>query len=178
MANSLKMFLRPRRIAVWSIVAVGLIVFVPKATVWWYGYDFESAVVDAVTDVSSSSEYCIYDEDKNILVSDFAELDKEQILKRAFFSSLRHSRVDSSRWRKHHFRIVVGTKTYYWSFKQSEFHFENRSGFQLVEQLRESCAAYLSFPEQYQSAFRERDNLVVSKTNFCCHSVGSGAVSL
>ena len=178
MTKSSKLSLRSRCIAAGLLIAVGLFVCLPEAVVWWYGRGFEDSVAAEATAISPSSEYCIWDEDKNILVSDFSQLDKKTILRRAFYSALRHSPVNSSRWRMHHFRLVVDTKTYYWSFKGSTFYYENRSGFQLDEELRDGCVNFLRFPDVYRAAYRELHNVVVSKTNFCCPSLEAGAISL
>ncbi len=139
-----------------------------EIVIWWYGRDFDQTVVSAVRDVAGSSQYCVFDEDKGLLVQSLADLDEEAILARAIRSTLAHSRVDFTRWRKHHFRIIVGGDTYWWSFRQREFVPVNRPGWQLAELVATSCAGYRQNPESYNDAYWQRDRIAVQESNFCC----------
>lgn len=167
------------RFALGLALAVAAIAAAPSAVVWWYGRDFNEKAADAAAAVAPDGEYCIFDDDRGVLVSGFDELDRDKMLRRALYSSLRHSRADASRWREHHFRLVVDEETYYWSFGEAAFKFEGRSGFQLRDTLSELCGNYLSYPELYSSALGTRaEGIEISRANFCCPSVGAAEITL
>jgi hypothetical protein len=155
-----------RRLAVLCILLV--IVAIPLTrylAMWWYGHDFNQTALNAAKRVAGSSEYCIFNEDSGMLVESFADLDEEKIINRAISSSLL-SWIFATHWRQHHFRIIFGGETYWWSFSLERFVPVDRVGWELRERLESICLAFRGDSMSYQAAYWEKEGLTVAEQNF------------
>jgi len=92
---------------------------VEEAVMYWYGHDFLEVVTPAAERVAKGAPFCIFSDYQ--YVPSFEALNKREILSRAIRQNIRYVRTDATSWRKPHFRIVVGDRAYWWSFKKQSF---------------------------------------------------------
>ena len=92
-----------------------------EAVIYWYGRDFLDVTTRAADRVAKGDPYCVLTD--RGYVPDLGSLDKRRILEHAIRQNLKYRPMSPSTWRDPHFRIVVGDRAYWWSFKQRSFVF-------------------------------------------------------
>ena len=135
----------------------------------WYEPGFEKAVAKALMEIPDYENACIYDDTRHMFVSSIERLDVQRMIEKAVQDKAPRPRLNGLQ-RDPHFRVYNGRNTYYWSFRDEQFHAFRGDRWTLAGTGKRLCEAYGNSPAKYRHAFQARHGMTVSEANFCCNS--------
>jgi len=168
----LKIFLRVS-VAVAAVFAFWVLwvlapIFATPVAKFWYEPGFEDAVAEALTEIPNYENACIYDDTRHMFVTSIGELDVGRMIEQAMEDK---ALIPRTHQRDPHFRVYNGRNTFYWSFRESEFHAFWGDRWTLAETGKRLCEAYGNSPAEFRHSFQERNEIAVNEANFCCFAV-------